>query len=102
MPEATVTLTNATGLHARPAKIFARAAAASAADVFVEKDGRRVNAKSVLSVLTLDCHQGDEILISVDGEDADATLAELVALVESRFGEDGSGEDGAGDEAPPA
>ena len=88
MPEATVTLQNATGLHARPAKIFARAAAASAADVSVEKDGRRVNAKSVLSVLTLDCHQGDEILISVEGDDADAALAELVALVESRFGED--------------
>jgi phosphocarrier protein HPr len=87
MPEATVTLQNATGLHARPAKIFARAAAASAADVSVEKDGRRVNAKSVLSVLTLDCHQGDEILISVEGDKADATLAELVALVESRFGE---------------
>ena len=79
MPEATVTLQNATGLHARPAKIFARAAAASAADVSVEKDGRRVNAKSVLSVLTLDCHQGDEILISVEGDGADATLAELVA-----------------------
>jgi phosphotransferase system HPr-like phosphotransfer protein len=42
----------------------------------------------VLSVLTLDCHQGDEILISVEGDDADATLAELVALVESKFGED--------------
>ncbi len=88
MPEATVTLQNATGLHARPAKIFARAAAASAAEVSVEKDGRRVNAKSVLSVLTLDCHQGDEILISVEGEGAEATLAELVALVESKFGED--------------
>lgn len=94
MPEATVTLRNATGLHARPAKIFARAAASSAADVFVEKDGRRVNAKSVLSVLTLDCHQGDEILISVEGEGADATLAELVALVESKFGEDGSADEG--------
>jgi phosphocarrier protein HPr len=88
MPEATVTLRNATGLHARPAKIFAKAAAASAAEVSVEKDGRRVNAKSVLSVLTLDCHQGDEIVISVEGDDADATLAELVALVEARFGED--------------
>lgn len=87
MPEATVTLRNATGLHARPAKIFARAAAASAAEVSVEKDGRRVNAKSVLSVLTLDCHQGDEILISVEGDDAETTLTELVALVESRFGE---------------
>lgn len=94
MPEATVTLQNATGLHARPAKIFARAAAASEADVSVEKDGRRVNAKSVLSVLTLDCHQGDEILISVEGEGADATLAELVALVESKFGEDQFADEG--------
>jgi len=94
MPEATVTLQNATGLHARPAKIFARAAAASAAEVSVEKGGRRVNAKSVLSVLTLDCHQGDEILISVEGDDADATLAELVALVESKFGEGESDDEG--------
>jgi phosphocarrier protein HPr len=87
VPEARVTLRNATGLHARPAKIFAIAAAASAAEVSIEKDGRRVNAKSVLSVLTLDCHQGDEILISVEGDDAAATLADLVALVEARFGE---------------
>jgi phosphotransferase system HPr (HPr) family protein len=86
--EARVTLENASGLHARPAKIFSRAAAAHAADVFVEKDDRRVNAKSVLSLLTLDCHQGDEILISVEGEDAEATLAELVALVEAKLGED--------------
>lgn len=93
MPEATVTLRNASGLHARPAKIFARAAAASAADVSVEKDGRRVNAKSVLSLLTLDCHQGDEIVISAEGEEAEATLAELVALVEAKIGEgEGGGE----------
>jgi phosphotransferase system HPr (HPr) family protein len=91
VPEATVTLRNATGLHARPAKIFAKAAAAFPADVFVEKDGRRVNAKSTLSVLTLDCHQGDGILISVEGDDAEATLAELVALVEAGLGE-GEGE----------
>ena len=92
MPEATVTLMNASGLHARPAKIFARAAAAAAADVSVEKDGRRVNAKSVLSLLTLDCHQGDEIVISVEGDDAEATLADLVALVEAKLGEsDGEG-----------
>jgi phosphocarrier protein HPr len=87
MPETTVTLRNASGLHARPAKIFARAAASSSAEVSVEKDGRRVNAKSVLSLLTLDCHQGDEILIGVDGDGAEATLAELVALVEAKLGE---------------
>jgi phosphocarrier protein len=87
MPEATVTLQNASGLHARPAKIFSRAAAAHTAEVSVEKDGRRVNAKSVLSLLTLDCHQGDEILISVEGDDAEAALADLVALVEAKIGE---------------
>lgn len=91
MPEAKVTLQNASGLHARPAKIFARAAATHAADVSVEKDGRRVNAKSVLSLLTLDCHQGDEILISVEGEEADTALADLVALVEAKLGESDEG-----------
>lgn len=87
MPEATVTLRNKTGLHARPAKVFAKAAAASPAEVTVSKDGRDVNAKSVLSVLTLDCHQGDQIVIRTDGEGAEEALAELVRLVESGLGE---------------
>ena len=87
MPERTVRLPNPSGLHARPAKVFAKAAARATTDVVVAKDGREVNAKSVLSVLTLDCHQGDEIVIRVEGDDAEATLAELVALVESGMGE---------------
>lgn len=87
MPEQTVALPNPSGLHARPAKVFAKAAAAAPADVTVAKDGNQVNAKSVLSVLTLDCHHGDEITISVEGEDAETTLAELVSLVESGLGE---------------
>lgn len=91
MPEATVTLQNPTGLHARPAKIFAKAAAASPADVTLTKDGREVNAKSVLSVLTLDCHQGDKILIRTAGESSDETLADLVRLVESGLGEEEAG-----------
>lgn len=87
MPDQTVILPNPSGLHARPAKVFAKAAAGSDADVTVSKDGNEVNAKSVLSVLTLDCHHGDEITISVEGDDAEATLAELVELVESGLGE---------------
>jgi phosphocarrier protein HPr len=87
VPEATVTLNNASGLHARPAKIFATTAAASPAEVLVSKGDREVNAKSVLSVLTLDCRHGDEILIRVNGDGAVATLAELVALVEDGLGE---------------
>ena len=91
MPEATVALRNPTGLHARPAKVFAKAAASSPANVVVIKDGREVNAKSVLSVLTLDCHQGDEIVIRTDGEGADEALSHLVRLVESGLGEGGTG-----------
>ena len=88
MPERSVILPNPSGLHARPAKVFAKAAAAATADVTVTKDGREVNAKSVLSVLTLDCHHGDEIVVRVEGEDAEATLDELVRLVESGLGEE--------------
>ncbi len=87
MPEKTVALPNPTGLHARPAKVFARAAADVPATVTVVKDGNEADGASVLSVLTLDCHQGDEITIRVEGEDAEASLAELVALVESGLGE---------------
>ncbi len=87
MPEATVRLQNASGLHARPAKVFAQAAAGSSADVVVMKEGREVNGKSVLSVLTLDCHHGDEIVIRTQGQGADEALTELVRLVESGLGE---------------
>ena len=87
MPEKTVTLPNPTGLHARPAKVFAKAAAKAPGTVTVAKGATEVDASSVLSVLTLDCHQGDQITIRVEGEGADDTLAELVTLVESGLGE---------------
>jgi phosphotransferase system HPr (HPr) family protein len=88
MPSQTVTLRNGSGLHARPARVFAKAAKAFDCDVRVRKDGDPVNAKSALSVLTLDCHQGDQIEIITDGDGADKALDELVALVDSGMGED--------------
>lgn len=90
MPSKTVTLHNATGLHARPARVFAKAAAEFDADVTVEKvsDGDDpVNAKSVLSVLTLDCHQGDVIRITAEGADAEQALDRLTGLVDAGLGE---------------
>lgn len=90
MPERTVTLRNETGLHARPARVFARAAKQFSADVTVVKtngDAEPVNAKSVLSVLTLDCHQGDEIVITAEGDDADQALDHLAGLVDEGLGE---------------
>lgn len=87
MASAVVTLANPTGLHARPAKVFSQAAASSGHQVRLTKGDTTVNARSVLSVLTLDCHHGDEVTIDVEGDDAAAVLASLVALVESGLGE---------------
>jgi len=90
MPSRTVPLRNATGLHARPARVFAKAAAAFTSEVTVAKSGGDadpVNAKSVLSVLTLDCHEGDEIVIVAEGEDADTALDRLAQLVDEGLGE---------------
>lgn len=91
MPSRTVTLTNATGLHARPAKVFAQAASASGLQVRVTKGDTTVNGRSVLSVLTLDCHNGDQITIDVEGDQAESVLASLVGLVESGLGENEHG-----------
>lgn len=88
MPERTVSLPNPSGLHARPAKVFAQAAAAADGTVTVKKGEREVNASSVLSVLTLDCHQGDQITVKVEGEGAESSLDELVGLIESGLGEE--------------
>jgi phosphocarrier protein HPr len=87
VPEASVTLRNPTGLHARPAKLFAQAAAGFLATVTVGKGERQVNGKSVLSILTLDCHQGDEIVIHTEGDGAEEALVGLVALLESGLSE---------------
>ena len=88
MSERTVELTNPSGLHARPAKVFAEAAARLDATVTVRKGDRQVNAASVLSVLTLDCHQGDRITIRAEGEGAEDAIDHLIALVEEGLGEE--------------
>ena len=88
MPSQTVTLTNGSGLHARPARVFAKKAKTFDCDVRVRKDGDAVNAKSALSVLTLDCHKGDQIEIITEGDGADEALSELVTLVDTGLGEE--------------
>jgi phosphocarrier protein HPr len=83
VPEQTVVLPNESGLHARPAKVFARRAKEKPCEVQISKGDRDADAKSVLSVLTLDVVQGDEVTIRTEGDDAEAALADLVDLVEN-------------------
>jgi phosphocarrier protein HPr len=93
MKELKIVVNNAVGLHARPASLFVQAAAKFKSDISVScqdpetKEIRNVNAKSILGILTLGVFQGMEIAIKADGEDEDAAIDVLIALVEDNFGE---------------
>lgn len=76
-------MTNATGLHARPAADFAAAAAGFDADIHVAKDDRNVDGKSVLLLLTLDVRYGDTVTIDATGPEASLAVDALCALVTS-------------------
>jgi phosphotransferase system HPr (HPr) family protein len=90
VPEQTVALRNPSGLHARPAQQFAQAAARFDSVISLRKQGgnSEVDAKSVLSVLTLDCIRGDEIVIRAEGKDAERAVTHLTRLVEEGIGEE--------------
>lgn len=84
MAQVTVTVGSRVGLHARPASLFAQAAAKAALPVKIGKPGADpVDARSILSLLTLGASFGDEVVLYAEGEGADAVLAELAGLVAS-------------------
>ncbi len=82
MVERTVRIGSTHGLHARPAKLFTQAAAASGASVTIRKGGGApVNAASILAVIAQGIDHGDEVTITVDGGDEHAVLDQLVELL---------------------
>ena len=80
-----VVIQNQVGLHARPATFFIQKANEYKSSIWVEKDDRKVNAKSLLGVLSLGIVGGTTIKIIVDGSDEQEAIEGLVALVESGF-----------------
>lgn len=87
MPQREVEIVNKLGLHARASAKLTQTASKFAADVWLSRNGRRVNAKSIMGVMMLAAGKGSRIAIETDGADADEALAALVGLIESRFGE---------------
>ena len=82
MAERTVTVASSVGLHARPASLFAQAAAAAGVPVqLTSAAGKSVNAASILGVLSLGIGHGEEVTLSADGEGADAALDTLAELL---------------------
>lgn len=82
-----VTVQNSVGLHARPATFFIQRANEFKSSIWVEKDERRVNAKSLLGVLSLGIVKGTKINIVAGGSDQEEAVNTLVALIESNFSE---------------
>ncbi len=80
-------LLNESGLHARPAHLFVTTAQKYQSTIHVIKDGKKVDGKSILAILTLGAAKDAEIIIEAQGEDEKDAVTELGVLIESNFGE---------------
>jgi len=83
MIQKTVEILNKTGLHARPAAKFVEKASKFKSKITIEKDGKKADAKSILSVLALGVGQGSKIKITAEGEDEQKAVEQLVKLLNS-------------------
>ena len=83
----TITLTNKLGLHARASTKLTQTASQFSSDIWIERNGRRVNAKSIMGVMMLAASKGSKVTLEASGADESAALEALVNLINNRFGE---------------
>lgn len=81
------TISNKLGLHARPSAQITQIASRYASEVWLAKNGRRVNAKSIMGVMMLAAGQGSVLTVEADGDDAAEVISAIGQLIETRFGE---------------
>ena len=79
---------NKLGIHARPAAMFVKIANRFRCDIFVEKDGEKVNGKSIMGLMMLAAGPGSVLTVHADGHDAAKALAEIELLIKNKFNED--------------
>ena len=79
---------NKLGIHARPAALFVKTANRFTCDIFVEKDGEKVNGKSIMGLMMLAAGPGSKLLVHANGPDASKALAEIESLIKRKFDED--------------
>src|SRR5215470_5056520 len=79
---------NKLGIHARPAAMFVKTANRFACDIFVEKDGEKVNGKSIMGLMMLAAGPGSKLTIHANGTDASKALAEIESLIKRKFDEE--------------
>lgn len=87
MIKSNISISNKLGLHARASAKLTKLAGGFASDVHLSRNGRRVNAKSIMGVMMLAAGMGSEIEIEIDGVDEQAAMDALRALIDGKFGE---------------
>ncbi len=87
MVQSELIIINKLGLHARACAKLTEIAGRFSSQIWVEKNGRRVNAKSIMGLMMLAAAKGSRILVSAEGDDAEAAVAAITELVTNRFGE---------------
>jgi phosphocarrier protein len=83
-----LTIANKLGIHARPAAMFVKIANRFASEIFVEKDGEKINGKSIMGLMMLAAGPGSKLTLHIKGADAPQAIIELEALVKRKFDED--------------
>jgi len=81
-------VSNKLGIHARPAAMFVKTANRFHCDIFVEKDGERVNGKSIMGLMMLAAGPGSTVTVHAQGQDAPQALAEIETLIKRKFDEE--------------
>jgi phosphocarrier protein HPr len=81
-------ISNKLGLHARPSAQLTQTAARYRSDIHIARNGRRVNAKSIMGVMMLAAGQGSTVTVDAQGEDAEEALEAIGQLIEEKFGEE--------------
>ncbi|MDO8932311.1 MAG: HPr family phosphocarrier protein [Rhodocyclaceae bacterium] len=87
MPKAEAEIVNKLGLHARASAKLTQLAGSFPCEVWMERNGRRINAKCIMGVMMLAAGKGSRVVVDCEGERAEEALAALVALIADRFGE---------------
>ncbi|MEK7437833.1 MAG: HPr family phosphocarrier protein [Pseudomonadota bacterium] len=87
MPQIDIEIVNKLGLHARAAAKLTQLASGYQSEIWLTRNGRRVNAKSIMGVMMLAAGKGAKISVDTDGSDADAALQSILQLIEGKFGE---------------
>lgn len=88
MTTRTVTILNRAGIHARPASLIVQTAQAFESSIWIEKDSVRINAKSIMNLLTLEATYQTKLALSAEGPDEDDAVVEISRLFENKFREE--------------